>query len=106
MVGHVEGIETGIGLFHQGPAGGVQIQFAPPAFHIGNLPEAGDNAADFEPRCEHSAFWNHTEIILPSRPDTLALHRVRPIKSTGSLAASQGIRVARELGGEISYENN
>jgi hypothetical protein len=55
MIGHVEGVEAGAGV--SGQRGGAlnRIQICASALHVGDLPQAGDDAGDFEAGCEGGA---------------------------------------------------
>ena len=48
VVGHVEAVEAGLGIVGQWPPRPVGIEGAAVALHVGDLPQAGDDAADLE----------------------------------------------------------
>ena len=57
VVGHVEGVEAGRGIGRQLRRGALRVERLAVAFHVCDLPQAGDHAADGEPRRELDALW-------------------------------------------------
>jgi hypothetical protein len=52
MVGHVEAVEARSRIFRHGRGSGIPVEQRAAAFHVGHLPEAGDDPADLEARCK------------------------------------------------------
>ena len=50
MVGHVEGVEAGASIAQHRRRGGLRVERSPAALHVGDLPKAGHDPADFEIR--------------------------------------------------------
>ena len=55
MIGHVEAVEARPGIVQQGGRRGLRIERTRRALLIGDLPEAGDDAADFEAGSQEGA---------------------------------------------------
>ena len=55
MVGHVESVEARSGVFEQSRRSRLPVELIAIALHIGDLPEAGDNAAQIESRRKRDA---------------------------------------------------
>ncbi len=57
MVGHVEGIESGLGIGLQRIGGALGIELAPVLLQVGDLPEPADQAADVQVVRKVDALW-------------------------------------------------
>ena len=88
VVGHVEAVEAGRGIVGHGGGGGIEVEAAAVALHVGDLPEAGDDAADVETGGEGDAFRNGHAALGIVNSSTLCNrlirndpHRVIPAKA-------------------------
>ena len=66
VIGHVEGVEAALGIGQQGRRRRLAVQLAAAALHVGDLPEAGEEAGDREiggkvyaGRVGHGGFVQH-----------------------------------------------
>jgi hypothetical protein len=48
VVGHVERVESRVGVLLEGPAGGIRIEWLAVALHVGDLPETSEHARHLE----------------------------------------------------------
>ena len=57
MIGHVEGVEAGGRIVGQRSRTLLRVERTAVAFHVGHLPQAGDDARDLQSRRELRALW-------------------------------------------------
>ena len=58
MIGHVEAVEPGLGIGDHCRSGRVGIERLAAPLHVGDLPQAGDHAADLEAGRQGAAIWD------------------------------------------------